>query len=70
MNTMKRTFAAFLLAGAAISLATPAMAAEGPALNWESNVQSQNGLLNLATNGNVCASLTGVLAPGAACSNS
>lgn len=38
--------------------------------SWKSNVQSQNGVLNLANNGNVCASLAGLLAPGAACSNS
>ena len=53
------------------SLSTPAMAVEGNwSWSWQSNVQSQNGVLNLANNGNVCASLAGVLAPGATCSNS
>jgi len=75
MNTVKRTFAALLVAGAAVSLTTPAMADEGTSptdwnWTWKSNVQSQNGLLNLANNGNMCASLAGVLAPGATCTNS
>lgn len=72
MDTMKRTFAALLLASAVVGVATPAMA-DGPGdwnWSWKSNVQSQNGLLDLANNGNACASLIGVLAPGATCANS
>ncbi|MFE0187750.1 hypothetical protein [Streptomyces sp. NPDC058989] len=37
---------------------------------WESNIQSQNGLLNLANNGNVCAGLVGALAPATTCTTS
>ena len=72
MNIMKRTFAAVLLAGAAVSVATPAMA-DGPGewnWSWQSNVQSQNGLANLANNGNVCFGVAGVLAPATTCTNS
>jgi Spy/CpxP family protein refolding chaperone len=75
MNIAKRAFTAIVLAGAAVSLATPAMAdgEQSPSewnWTWKSNMQSSNGLVNLDNNGNVCASLAGVLAPGATCSNS
>ncbi|MDX3537674.1 hypothetical protein PV721_25555 [Streptomyces sp. MB09-01] len=75
MNIAKRAFTAILLAGAAVSLATPAMADEGPAPSewnwtWKSNMQNQNGLLNLANNGNFCTGVAGVLAPATACANS
>ncbi len=34
---------------------------------WASNVQSQNGLANIATGGNLCTGLVGVLAPANSC---
>ncbi|KUL39593.1 hypothetical protein ADL12_15170 [Streptomyces regalis] len=70
MNTMKRALAVLLLAGGAVSLTTPAMAAPPSGAwtwRWESNIQSQNGLLNLANNGNVCLGLVGALAPATSC---
>lgn len=37
---------------------------------WSSNTQSQNGLANLANNGNLCTGVAGLLAPAASCTNS
>jgi Spy/CpxP family protein refolding chaperone len=38
--------------------------------HWQSNTQSQNGLVNISTNGNLCVGLLGVLAPSTPCTNS
>ncbi|WP_143666198.1 hypothetical protein [Streptomyces sp. st77] len=75
MNIAKRAFTAIVLTGAAVSLATPAMAdgEQSPSewnWNWKSNVQSANGLVNLSNNGNLCHGVAAVLAPAAACSGS
>lgn len=68
------SFGLALLAAAPMALAIPAaQAAPEPGdwtWNWRSNVQSQNGLVNVATNGNLCVGLVGVLAPANSCGSS